>query len=196
MEHPMLYSKIYESIVERAKNRILTEYSEKHHILPKCLGGTDESDNLVRLTFREHFLCHQLLCKIYTDNQKLIFAFSSMVRVSRKNAKRFDVLTSRHFDLVKKTLAPHMGKWNKGRTAWNKGLSGESHTKHYKAGKIKIPNLTGYKWINDGLNQTKIPPGTEIPNGWFRGRIDIKGVNNPMKNKETSAKNADLRKKK
>jgi len=43
----MLYSKIYESIIERAKIRVLTEYSEKHHILPKCLGGNDDPDNLV-----------------------------------------------------------------------------------------------------------------------------------------------------
>ena len=195
MESLMLYSKIYKSIIERAKNRVLTEYSEKHHILPKCLGGTDESDNLVRLTFREHFLCHQLLCKMYPENQKLIFAFSSMVRVSRKNAKRFDVLTSKHFEIVKKTLAPHMGKWNIGRTAWNKGITGDEFKAKYKNGGLTPPKMDGWKWINDGTTNKKLPPNTEIPEGWVRGRCGF-SENNPMKNKQISTKNAELRKRK
>ena len=192
----MHYEKIYYEIIDRAKKRLLNGYCENHHIKPKCLGGDNTKDNLVKLTFREHFLCHRLLCKMFPNNSKIHHAFSSMIRVSKTNSKRMNVLTSRHFDIVKNYFAPFVGKWNKGKIPWNKGLSGDSHTKHYKAGKIKIPNMTGYKWINDGLNQTKIPPGTEIPGGWIRGRLDIKGANNPMKNKETSAKNADLRKKK
>lgn len=192
----MLYSKIYESIIERAKSRMLTEYTEKHHILPKCLGGTDDSDNLVRLTFREHFLCHQLLCKIYPKNQKLIFAFSSMVRVSRKNAKRFDVLTSRHFEIVKKTLAPHMGKWNVGRTAWNKGVTGDELKAKYKNGGLTPPKQDGSKWINNGINTKKIQKGVPLPDGYVYGRLSMIGKNNPMKNKEISTKNAESRKNK
>lgn len=195
MEHPMLYSKIYDSIIERAKNRVLTDYSEKHHILPKCLGGTDNSDNLVKLTFREHFICHQLLCKIYPENQKLIFAFSSMVRVSRKNIKRFEILTSRHFEIVKKTLAPHIGKWNIGRPAWNKGVTGDDFKAKYKNGGLTPPKMNGWKWITDGVVNKKIPPNVEIPEGWIRGRSGF-SESNPMKNKEISTKNVELRKKK
>ena len=40
-------------------------YVERHHILPRALGGTDDSSNLVALTAREHFLAHMLLAKIY-----------------------------------------------------------------------------------------------------------------------------------
>lgn len=195
MEFPMLYSKIYDSIIERAKTRFLIEYSEKHHILPKCLGGSDHPDNLVRLTFREHFICHQLLCKMYPENKKLIFAFSSMVRVSKKNAMRFEVLTSRHFDIVKKILAPHMGKWNTGRTAWNKGIAGDEYKAKYKRGGLTPPKMNGWKWINDGITNKKLPPNTEIPEGWVRGRCGF-SEQNPMKNKEISTKNAKLRKKK
>jgi hypothetical protein len=195
MEHPMLYSKIYESIVERAKNRILTEYSEKHHILPKCLGGTDESDNLVRLTFREHFLCHQLLCKIYPENKKLLYAFSSMVRVSLTNHKRNDVLTSRHFDLVKKTLAPYIGKWNIGKTPWNKGIIGDAYKSKYKSG-LTPPRHDGARWINDGVHSKKIQKEVPLPEGYVYGRLSMQGENNPMKDKMVAAKNTELRKKK
>ena len=192
----MRYEYIYNQIIERAKNRVLVGYNEKHHIIPKCLGGDNSKENLVKLTFREHFICHRLLCKIYPKNSKIHHAFSSMVRVSKTNSKRLEILTSKHFDIVKKTFAPFAGKWNIGRTAWNKGLSGEEHNKHYKDRKIKIPNMTGYKWINNGIKQTKVPPGTQIPNGWVRGRIDLRGDNNPMRNKEIAIKNANLRKKK
>lgn len=192
----MQYKNIYNQIIKNAKNRILSGYNEKHHIIPKCLGGSNSKENIVKLTFREHFICHRLLCKMYPNNSKIHHAFSSMVRVSKTNSKRLDVLTSRHFDIVKRAFAPFAGKWNIGRTAWNKGLSGEKHSKHYKNGKINIPNMTGYKWINNGINQTKIPPNTNIPEGWTRGRMDLIGENNPMKNKEIATKNANLRKKK
>jgi hypothetical protein len=179
----MQYQKIYDQIIQRAKTRNLMEYGEKHHILPRCLGGNNLPDNIVKLTFREHFICHWILCKLNPGNLKLHHAFSCMTMVSRTNKNRFDVLTSRHFQIVKTYFAPFVGKWNKGKTAWNKGLTGHEHSKHYKNGKIKIPNMTGYKWINNGLKQTKIPPGTEIPDGWKRGRMDINGENNPMRKK-------------
>lgn len=177
----MQYEKIYNQIIERAKNRTLMDYGEKHHILPRCLGGDNSKENLVKLTFREHFLCHWLLCKMHPKNSKIFYAFSNMIVVSHTNNKRYEVLTSRHFELVKKYYAPFVGKWNKGRKAWNKGLSGDEHLKYYKEGRIKIPNMTGYKWINNGKEQTKIPPGKEIPEGWKRGRLDISGDNNPMR---------------
>ena len=51
----MDYKKIHDKIIERAKNRKLEGYVEKHHIIPKCMNGTNEPNNLVDLTAREHF---------------------------------------------------------------------------------------------------------------------------------------------
>jgi hypothetical protein len=70
----MNYQIIYNQIIERAKNRVLEGYKERHHILPKCLGGSNEKENLVELTAREHFLCHRLLCEIYPNENKLWYA--------------------------------------------------------------------------------------------------------------------------
>ena len=58
----MNYSAIYDSLINRARLRALTSYKEGHHIVPKCMGGTDDKDNLVDLTPEEHYLAHQLLC--------------------------------------------------------------------------------------------------------------------------------------
>ena len=70
----MNYNKIYNNIINNAKNRnnnINNQYFEIHHIIPKCIGGTDDNKNLVKLTLREHFICHELLVKIYPNNNSL-----------------------------------------------------------------------------------------------------------------------------
>lgn len=51
---------------------------EQHHIVPRCLGGDDSPTNLVKLTLREHFIAHLLLCKIHPTEHKLAQAFFLM----------------------------------------------------------------------------------------------------------------------
>lgn len=68
----MNYTDIYNDLCANAKKRSLGD--EIHHIIPKCLGGTNDSFNLVRLTYREHFIAHKLLVKIYKDNVSLLRA--------------------------------------------------------------------------------------------------------------------------
>jgi len=77
---------------------VLDCYTEKHHILPRCIGGTDGKDNLVRLTAREHFICHKLLVHIYPNN-KLKFALWSMCR--RTNKQNRHILSSREYESIK-----------------------------------------------------------------------------------------------
>lgn len=77
----MEYEKNYYDYINYVKtlNRIKSNntYYEKHHILPKSLGGTDENGNIVLLTYREHYLAHYLLWKIF-KNKQTIFAFWRM----------------------------------------------------------------------------------------------------------------------
>lgn len=54
------------------------KYTEKHHIVPKCVGGADKNDNLVYLLCIDHIKAHILLLDIYPDNGKLLFAINSM----------------------------------------------------------------------------------------------------------------------
>jgi hypothetical protein len=92
----MNYQKIYDDIIERAKteqeNEIRTKkngnYYERHHIIPKCMGGINDKFNLVLLTAREHFLCHWLLHRIYPNNNKISFAFWGMcIQLSPKQQR-------------------------------------------------------------------------------------------------------------
>ena len=69
VEIKMNYRQIYNDIINCAKMRILDPalHYDKHHILPKSMGGTDDSSNLVSLTDREHFIAHTLLWKIHRN---------------------------------------------------------------------------------------------------------------------------------
>ena len=58
------YKRIYDKLIERARERVVLGYTERHHILPKSLGGVNTSDNLVNLTAREHYIAHLCLTRI------------------------------------------------------------------------------------------------------------------------------------
>lgn len=84
------YTKWYYSIIQSASTRLLSGYKERHHIIPKCLGGNNDQTNLVNLTAREHFICHLLLTKMVPESvalAKLRFAFAKF-RQSNKSQQR------------------------------------------------------------------------------------------------------------
>ncbi len=100
----MNYKQIYDNLVERGRNRILKEYKEKHHIIPRCLGGSDDASNLVELTPEEHYLCHLLLVKIYPNDIRLIraamFMTASNNTQSRSN-KSYGWLKRQYSDFMR-----------------------------------------------------------------------------------------------
>lgn len=76
------YQLWHDQIIARANSRTDPEYYENHHIQPKCFGGSDAKGNLVKLTYREHFLVHWLLTKITVGNaqKKMLHALHMMSR--------------------------------------------------------------------------------------------------------------------
>ena len=71
---------------------------EIHHIVPKCLGGSNDKSNLVLLPVKAHFIVHHLLCKIYPDNRKLKHAFAMMI-VNNPNQER--IFSARFYEKAK-----------------------------------------------------------------------------------------------
>jgi len=63
----MNYDRIYsEFIADRlTKQPVKPDYFEKHHILPRALGGGNEKSNIIRLTPEDHYFAHCCLAKIY-----------------------------------------------------------------------------------------------------------------------------------
>ena len=102
------YTRWYNNIIRQAKTRTLDCYTETHHIIPRSLGGSNQKDNLVKLTAKEHFVCHHLLVYM-TQGQshyKMVFAFNRMTQCS-KTQQRF-IPTARHYDIVRKMFAKSM----------------------------------------------------------------------------------------
>ena len=64
------------------------------------MGGSDEKENLVNLTAREHFICHRLLVQIHPDNNKLKFALWAMCNMKSKRQSRH-VPSSRVYESIK-----------------------------------------------------------------------------------------------
>ena len=107
----MNYEKHYNFLISRSKTRILEGYSEKHHIVPRCMGGTNDAENLVQLTAEEHYVAHQLLVKMYPNIPGLVYAAKAMTvsnhRVDRVTNKLYGWLRKRHAIAVSET---HKGK--------------------------------------------------------------------------------------
>jgi hypothetical protein len=96
----MDYNKIYNQICNRGKEkRELDQYYEKHHVIPRCMDGKNIADNLTTLTYREHFIAHLLLTKIYKEHRGINYAFLCMLR-KQPTGERF--LTSRMVDAIKR----------------------------------------------------------------------------------------------
>jgi hypothetical protein len=74
----MDYQKHYDRLIARARGRALNSYTERHHVLPRCLGGSDALCNIVRLTAEEHYVAHQILCKLHPRNPGLVYAAIAM----------------------------------------------------------------------------------------------------------------------
>jgi len=116
------YSRIYYNIIERGKSRTLEGYYESHHIIPKSLGGSDESFNIVDLTPREHFICHLLLPKMTEGSEyhKMLRAY--VIMSGRK------IYGSRKYEFYRKEFSKIAGKPGSLNPMWGVDRSGKKNT--------------------------------------------------------------------
>ena len=105
------YTTTYYSIIYNAQTRNISTkkqatemlgYAERHHIIPRCLGGTNLKENLIFLTAREHFICHLLLVKmlIGPSKYKMAFALNRMLSFSTKHNRY--IPSSKLYELSRK----------------------------------------------------------------------------------------------
>jgi len=142
--------RIYDEIIlHRQSTPIEVGYKERHHILPRSLGGADTKENLVKLTAREHFICHLLLTEIYRDDQnaraKMVKAFCMMMLVHGENQRRY--ITSHLYARLKEENAriQSLSQTGKGNSQF------------------------GTICITNGIENRRIKKEQEIPEGWRKG---------------------------
>ena len=190
------YTRIYYSVIERAQSRILPKeiYKEKHHIVPRCMGGADDPENIASLTFKEHLFCHKLLVRMTEglSRGKLSFAVLLMAREKSNN---------RIYATIKDNAREYAREYNKGKLpitngkvtkflfkdqimpdGFSYGWSDDYLTK-------KKGNNKGKIYITDGINCRTLLPDESVPNGWYYGQADyhkkknseaLSGAGNPM----------------
>jgi len=117
------YTKYYNLLTSRAKGRVLAEYTERHHIIPQSLGGSNDKDNLVDLTAREHFICHWLLIKMTEGEHrgKMLYALQGMKAENKYQQRYSSAITSRVYERYRIEHAKNHSERMKGKEPWNKG---------------------------------------------------------------------------
>ena len=143
----MNYQKIYDRLIQKRLDNLITKeqcYCETHHILPRCLGGSDDKSNLVNLTAREHFVAHKLLSHIaiikYGNTSiQYIQLFYARFLMSVKLC-----INSREFDILRR----EQGRLNKIR------FSGKNNPMYGSHRIGKLNPCYGYRWMyNEAKNK-------------------------------------------
>lgn len=108
---------------------------EMHHIIPRSLGGSDISDNLVRLSYHDHAWCHWLLTKMTEGAAlaKMRYAFNMMNVGGEHMGRVLDSKIVRAYAKNREELIKLHSEFMKGREPWNKGKKLEDAK--YKGGR-------------------------------------------------------------
>ena len=141
----MNYEKIYKNIISKAQSRDkLNGYTERHHIIPKSFGGSNDDSNMVTLTAREHFLAHYCLWKFNVGQarSKMAYAFKAMSMGRYMNSRLYS-----EFKKDVKLSDSHKRKIGLG----NKGKTVTEETKR----KISIGN-TGKKLTQEHIDKVQL----------------------------------------
>jgi len=117
----MNYLKHYNMLMERSRDRVLEGYVEKHHIVPRCLGGTNDTTNIAVLTPEEHFLAHQLLVKIYPNSPPLVNA--AVIMTTHHTEHRAN---NKLFGWLRRRASTYRKEWLK-ENGHPKGFLGKNH---------------------------------------------------------------------
>lgn len=134
-------NKYYKWYMKLTQNKVEKEgYTEKHHIVPRSMGGTDDKENLVILTAREHYIAHLLLTKCVSEEflSKMLYAYMMMSIVKDENQDRTFKVNARLFESRKlesiefKKAYKHTEEAKKSISKNLKGVKKKPFTKEHK----------------------------------------------------------------
>jgi hypothetical protein len=148
------YTRWYYIIINNAKirNNDKITYLENHHIIPESFfinrvrkgpdgwlnGNPEEPNNKVKLTAREHFVCHLLLIKMTIGKGRMKMA-NALNRIAGKNKNDHVIkITGRMYDIIKQELSKENSGQNNpmyGKTGKLAPCYGRAKEKHPNFGK-------------------------------------------------------------
>lgn len=102
----MNYKEIYNQLINTRKvlNRKSGDgnYYEKHHIIPVSCGGSDDEDNIVLLTFKEHYISHLLLIHVYSGPLKRSMYYALWRMSSKSTNHKQRILSASQYETCRK----------------------------------------------------------------------------------------------
>jgi len=109
----------YETLMELARTRRITwepfKY-ETHHVLPRCMGGTEDKVNLVLLRIKEHLRAHKLLALMHPNLFDVVETYRAMLKNLGEDFKdETDVEKEARFEKVRIGAAKKISEIHKGR---------------------------------------------------------------------------------
>lgn len=76
-------------------------YAEVHHIVPRSLGGSDDADNLIRLTARQHYVAHWMLSRALGGSAaRAFFMMSNFGRYGKVNSTTYGIARQEYAELA------------------------------------------------------------------------------------------------
>ena len=180
----MTYKEFIDNILNtRGRFACGDKYHERHHIVPRCMGGGDDEENLIDLFAREHFMAHKLLVDENPDNESLILAYACMAFVKRNDTERYE-LTPEEYEEAKIILSETISNRYTGE---GNPFYGKRHTEEAKQ-KIRESNLGRVYSEETRKKMSNSLSGENNPmygKRWSQERIDnisikMSGENNPM----------------
>jgi len=179
------YTKYYYNIIENAKKR--DSGDEIHHIVPRCIGGNDSIDNLVKLTYREHYIVHGLLTKMHSS-KKLIDAYWAM---SNQNKNRY--YRSRLYESARRQYSEAISgdnHWSKSEE-YRKKVSLQWTDERKKDFRLKVSgnnHWTNKTDMRDHCKKMRMGLTEDIKEKNYNRLRKLARENNPMKNPEIAKK--------
>lgn len=131
----MTYKEFIQNILDsRGRFNCGDEYHERHHIIPKSMGGTNNEENLIDLFAKEHYEAHKLLALENPNDKRLIYAWWMMSHTS--NFQRRDyTLSSEEYEEARKAFSTLIS--GKNSPMYGKHLSEETKRKESESKKGK-----------------------------------------------------------
>ena len=112
----------------RGRHGCQDEYYERHHIIPRCMGGSNDKDNLVDLFAREHYEAHRLLALENPNNSSIVFAWHMMSCMNDAHGRQY-TLTAEEYEEARTAYVNMLKEFSKGE---NNPFYGKQHTEETK----------------------------------------------------------------